>query len=79
LQQRVHLLNIQVISLKRDNEALSQKLNQVPVVDNPLPGMTIENSDLSIEDIVVAMYQVQLKDIQISELHLEIDKLKNVD
>ena len=38
-----------------------------------------ENTELSIEEIVAAMSQVQLKEIQISELHLEIDRLKKVD
>ena len=58
---------------------MSQKLNQAHVLNNPLSGISVENNDFSIEEIVAAMSQVQLKDIQISELHLEIDKLKNVD
>jgi len=47
--------------------------------ENPLTGVIGEIGDLPTEEIVAGMSQVQLKEIQISELHLEIDKLKNAD
>ena len=76
LQQRVLVLNSQVISLKQENESLLKKLEQVPQVTNTSTSIIVENNDLSTEEIVAAMSQVQLKDIEISELQLENDKLK---
>ena len=76
LQKRVLVLNSQVISLKQENESLLKKLEQVPQVTNTSTSIIVENNDLSTEEIVAAMSQVQLKDIEISELQLENDKLK---
>ena len=76
LQQRVLVLNSQVISLKQENESILKKLDQVPRVTNTSTSIIVENNDLSTEEIVATMSQVQLKDIEISELQLENDKLK---
>ena len=70
------MLNSQVISLKQENESLLKKLEKVPQVTNTSTSIIVENNDLSTEEIVSTMSQVQLKDIEISELQLENDKLK---
>ena len=47
LQQRILLLNSKIINLKQDNEALSKKLNQAPVVEDPPMSTAIEKANLS--------------------------------
>lgn len=79
LQQRVIFLHSRINNLTHENKALSQKMDQAPVLNNPLSGISGENNELSTEEIVTTMAQVQLKEIQIYELHLEIDRLKKVD
>lgn len=46
LQQRVLVLNSQVISLKQENESLLKKLEQVPQVTNTSTSIIVENNDL---------------------------------
>ena len=63
----------------QENQALSDKLNQPQTLNKPLVELFRENGELSIEQIVVAMAQVQLKEIQIVEINLEIDELNKSD
>jgi len=76
LQQRIIFLHIRINNLTRENKVLSEKLNQAPTLNNPLAALSGENTELSIEEIIAAMSQVQLKEIHIFVLHLEIDKLE---
>lgn len=79
LQQRVLYLYSQINNLTKENKVLSEKLNQAPTLIDHLAALCGENTELSIEEIVAAMSQVQLKEIQIPEIHLEIDRLKKAD
>jgi len=63
LHQRVLFLHNRVNNLTQENKVLSEKLNQSPTLDNPLVVMSGENIELSTEDIIATMYQVQLKEI----------------
>lgn len=61
LQQRILLLNSQIINLKQDNEALSKKLNQAPAVEDPPMRIAVEKANLSTEEIVASMSQINLR------------------
>lgn len=78
LQQRILFLHVQISKLKQENEALSEKLKHAEN-SNPLAAWPQEGIEMTTGEIVAAMSQVKLKDIQISELNLKIEKLKKAD
>lgn len=79
LQQRILFLHTQISILKHENEALSEKLKHATNSNNPLVVWPQEGTGMSKEEMVAAMSQVHLKEIQISELNLEIERLKKAE
>jgi len=76
LQQRILHLHTEICSLKNENEAFSRKLPFAPNTTNSPRVWPREGTVDSEEEVIVAMSQVQIKEIQISEFNLEIEKLK---
>lgn len=79
LNQRILHLHSRINVLVQENKALSNTINQTPTLDNAFAPLSGENAEKPTEEIIARMSQVHLKDIKISELYVEIDRLKKAD
>lgn len=59
-----------------ENDALSDKLTHALNSTTPLSTWPREGTGATEEEVIIAMSQVQLREIQIYELNLEIEKLR---
>ena len=72
----------QILKLKKDQnnekEIMEELMSQIPV-DTDLSLVNIEKplSEFSVDDLLVSMSQVSLKDVEIKELKEENEKIKS--